>query len=469
MGSSMAKSDAVQHAPAFTLRLLERLGIATQKITNHREPNAAQRVRTVLLEDQHGLLLVLLGGDLLLDLRNLHRLTGRALQALRPERLQRMLDKQQLDCLPGLPALTSAVCLYDRRLLQQTSLLIESGQSGVLLELGREAFTRLLGQAQAADLGVSLANIPLNLKHPDLDLGQISQAVQKSTRHNAQQPLAATLAIPPLSKVAQRLLILRVDPDSTVDDITRVVESDPQLTTLLLQWAATPGFAVPGKVRSVEDALVRVLGFDLGSHMALGLAVGRILPTAHTLSPSVASRSAASVTAAIAALIAVIPRAQRPESRLGCLCGLLHNIGFAALAHAFAQRFPLLHKQIAVNPQLHHAYIEQQLFGITRAQLGSWLLRNWDMPEEVSIAVRFQNDPDYAGPHALYANLLCLALHLLAAQGIGAGPLDRVTPALFERLGLERQTAEAALAATFQAVAASGQTTRQLPSSMLTV
>ena len=37
------------------------------------------------------------------------------------------------------------------------------------------------------------------------------------------------------------------------------------LLTLLLQWAATPGFAVPGKVRSVEDALVRVLGFDLGS------------------------------------------------------------------------------------------------------------------------------------------------------------------------------------------------------------
>ena len=28
----------------------------------------------------------------------------------------------------------------------------------------------------------------------------------------------------------------------------------------------------------------------------------------------------------------------------------------------------------------------------------------WDMPEELAVALRFQEDPDYDGPLAVYAN-----------------------------------------------------------------
>ena len=94
---------------------------------------------------------------------------------------------------------------------------------------------------------------------------------------------------------------------------------------------------------------------------------------------------------------------------------------------------------------LSHSHIEQHLLGISREQIGAWLMRFWDMPEELATALRFQHDPDYDGDHAPYPNLVCLAVSLLRSRGIGAGPQVEISPALLERLGLTRAKADEAL------------------------
>ncbi len=80
-----------------------------------------------------------------------------------------------------------------------------------------------------------------------------------------------------MADTAQKIIKLRVDPDATIDDITGVVETDPALAAQVVSWAAAPYYASPGKIRSVEDAIVRVLGFDLVINLALGLALGKTL------------------------------------------------------------------------------------------------------------------------------------------------------------------------------------------------
>ncbi|HSX72317.1 MAG TPA: HDOD domain-containing protein, partial [Pseudomonas sp.] len=94
---------------------------------------------------------------------------------------------------------------------------------------------------------------------------------------------------------------------------------------------------------------------------------------------------------------------------------------------------------------------EQHLLGITREQIGAWLMRFWDMPEELATALRFQHDPDYDGAHAAYPNLVCLAVNLLRSRGIGSGPQHELPDALFERLGISREKAEDALNKVLQA------------------
>lgn len=429
--------------PPMIVQLLDKLALPYRIYEDRPDYDPSRRVQAVLVDDAIGALLVLYPRDHLLDLPSLVELTGRQLIAVKPERLMRMLTKHDLKELPGLPPLTSSPCLYEERLLQQPELLIESGQPGVLLAMASNDFKLLLSKASAGRFAVPLSQIKPNLDRPEQDSEQITLAVQSFTARRIQKRLEETIEIPPLAQTAQKIIKLRVDPDATVDDITGVVETDPALAAQVVSWAASPYYAAPGKIRSVEDAIVRVLGFDLVINLALGLALGKTLslPKDQPQQATPYWQQAIYTAAVIEGLNRAIPRTQRPEAGLSYLAGLLHNFGYLVLAHVFPPHFSLICRHLEINPHLSHSVIEQHLLGITREQIGAWLMRYWGMPDELSTALRFQNDPYYQGEHAGHANLVCLAVRLLRNRGIGDGPYGEIPDELFDRLGLSRDKA----------------------------
>ena len=431
-------------APSAVRLLLEKVGIAFDEVVDHHGLNAARKVQAVLVDDAVGSLMVLFPQSQLLDLNRLAELTGRRLTAVSTERLERLLGKHNLSMLPGLPSLTTAPCLYEESLLREPKLLINSDTPGVLLEVTREDFKTLLTKASAANFGEALTSIRPNLDRPDDDREEITQAVQAFTARRIQQRLEATIEIPPLAATAQKIIKLRVDPNATIDDITGVVETDPALAAQVVSWAASPYYASPGKIRSVEDAIVRVLGFDLVINLALGLALGKTLslPKDRPQHTTPYWQQSIYTAAVIEGLTRAMPRAQRPEAGLTYLAGLLHNFGYLLLAHVFPPHFSLICRHLEVNPHLCHSYVEQHLLGISREQIGAWLMRYWDMPEELATALRFQHDPSYAGEYAEYPNLVCLAVRLLRSRGIGSGPYEAIPDELLERVGLTREKAE---------------------------
>ena len=448
--------DTPSQPPKVIEQLLQKLGITYEALPDDLTHPKAQRLQAILLDDAVGALLVMYTQDQLLDLSRLTELTGRQLTAIKAERLERMLEKHALKVLPGIPALTSSPCLYDERILQHPSLYIESGQPGVLLKIATDAFKPLLNKAIAASFGEPVSNIRLNLDRPDDDSDEISQAVQAFTARRIQQRLEQTIEIPPLAETARKIMKLRVDPNSTVDDITSVVETDPALAAQVISWAASPYYAAPGKIRSVEDAIVRVLGFDLVINLALGLALDKSLslPKDRPQQSTPYWHQAIYTAAVIEGLTLALPRACRPEAGLTYLAGLLHNFGYLVLAHVFPPHFSLICRHLEANPHLHHSYIEQHLLGITREQIGAWLMRYWDMPEELTTALRFQQHPDYDGEHALFPNLTCLAVRLLNNHGIGSGPQSEIPQSLYDNLGISREKALESVSKVLNAEAA---------------
>ena len=442
--TEVAHVDATQSAPSAIRQLLGKTAVNYREVADDAALPASRKVQAALVDDSVGALLVLFPQSQLLDLNRITELTGRKLTAVDRERLDQMLVKHQLTSLPALPSLTNSPCLYEERLLQEPSVLIDSGEPGVWLEISSEDFKGLLSKASAARFGEVLTSVQPNLTRPDDDRQEITKAMQAFTARRIQQRLEATVEIPPLADTAQKIIKLRVDPDATIDDITGVVETDPALAAQVVSWAASPYYGSAGKIRSVEDAIVRVLGFDLVINLALGLALGKTLalPKDHPQQDTPYWQQSIYTAAVIEGLTRAMPRAKRPENGLTYLAGLLHNFGYLLLAHVFPPHFSLICRQIEVNPHLHHSFVEQHLLGITREQIGAWLMRNWDMPEELSTALRFQHDPHYAGEHHEYANLVCLAVRLLRKEGIGSGPLESIPDELFKRLELSREKAE---------------------------
>ena len=64
---------------------------------------------------------------------------------------------------------------------------------------------------------------------------------------------------------------------------------------------------------------------------------------------------------------------------------------------------------------------------------------------EVSLALRFQNEPYYAGPGYLYANLIFVAMRLLREHGVGNAPLEPIPEELFQRLHLDPEKSKQAI------------------------
>lgn len=137
-----------------------------------------------------------------------------------------------------------------------------------------------------------------------------------------------------------------------------------------------------------------------------------------------------------------MPRAERPEAGLTYLAGLLHNFGYLLLAHVFPPHFSLICRHLEVNPHLCHTYVEQHLLGISREQIGAWLMKLWDMPEELCTALRFQHDPSYEG-RIRRSPTWCAWRFACCGPAVSAQGLRREIPeALLERLSLTREKAD---------------------------
>jgi HD-like signal output (HDOD) protein/prolyl-tRNA editing enzyme YbaK/EbsC (Cys-tRNA(Pro) deacylase) len=449
--TEVASAPAVASTPSVIGRLLGDLAIDYREVPDHPALDPARKVQAVLLDDSVGILMVLFTQSHLLDLNRLADLIGRRMTALAPDRLQTLLDKQGLSLLPGLPALINSPCLYEEQLLQQSTLLISAGEPGQLLEITREDFKRLLKNASVGGFGEPLSAIKLDYAGDDGEA--ITRAVQAFTARRIQQRLEATIELPPLAESVRRIMRLRSDPEVTIDEITSVVETDPALAAQVMSWASSSYYASQSKIRSVEDAIVRVLGVDLVINLALSLSLGKSLslPKDNPQSSTPYWQQSIYTAAVIEGLTRAIPREQRPEVGMTYLGGLLHNFGYLLLAYVFPPHFSLICRHLEVNPHVSHSLIEQHLLGISREQMGAWLMRFWGMPDELAIAVRFQHDPAYIGTDAAYPNLVCLALGLLRNHGIGHGASAPIPDALFERLGVTRDKAEAVVSKVLEA------------------
>jgi len=330
--------------------------------------------------------------------------------------------------------------------LEQPEIVLESGGDAGLLRLSQEDFKQMLEDAIVGNVSSPIPQVA-DIGDRANDAKQISKAVGKFTSLRIQQRLEDTLEFPPLPETAQRIIKLRVNPDADIKDLSDIVEIDPSLAAQVVSWAASPYYAAPGKIKSVHDAIVRVLGFDLVMNLALGLALGKTMkiPADQPQGFSGYWHQAVYNAAAVEELVKAIAPKQRPNMGMACLSGLLHNFGYLILAEVFPPYFSFVCRYLEANPHIGHSTFERHLIGIDRDQLSSWLMDLWSMPDEVCTALRYQNDANYDGQECEYANLLFVASRMLRQHGIGDSPIEEVPQTLLERLSLDREKAQAAV------------------------
>lgn len=404
---------------------------------------SAKVANVVYLKDSDGKVQVVIPGNRLLDLNLLAHEFGRQFTALSAEELQRLKNKYGLDELPALPQVTGVDSLVDESLLEQSELFIVAGAEHEWIKVPTEDFRNLTTSSHVGNYTTPLAqDIHQNSQVQDLD--DVHAAIRQFTPMRIKQRLEETLDLPPLPETARKIIDLRVDPNADTVSLAQAVELDPGMSAQVVSWARSPYYGVRGEIKTVEDAVLRVLGFDLVINLALGLALGRNLSVPkegpHGYAPF---WQQAVVTASLCGeLVRMIPAKQRPSQGLAYLCGLLHNFGFLILGHVFPPQFSLVNRHIEANPHINRFYIERHLLGMTREQVSSCLMQQWRMPEELVTALRQQHNPEYNGEYAQYAHILYVATRSLRRHGFGDGPFELPEQRILDELNISQEAVD---------------------------
>lgn len=387
-----------------------------------------KKVRIVHLADHTGRLQVVFPEDHMLDMSALTRLTKRRFEPIANYNTA------------GDPLLKVSTCatIVEKDLLNEAFIEIRQSADSSYQQLSTEELQTKFSGPLSRFEHISIDTN--SIKKPSIsfldDEQQMLEALGKFQSIRLKQRLEETLEIPPLPAISNQIIRLCSNSHSDMDELCDVISLDPSLSAQVISWASSPYYGAKGGIESVEDAIIRVLGYDMVMNLALGLSMGNAFQAPEEGPRHYENFWLSSVSHAVLmeALVKIIPAQNRPSSGHAYLAGLLHNFGYLAISAIMPPHFAILSRYHEANAHLPADIVEMQILRFTKEQLGSWLLRHWDLPDNICTAIRYSKTPFYNGEHANLANLLYLAHQLHEGR--------EIDPIVLERLSLSVEQAE---------------------------
>lgn len=193
--------------------------------------------------------------------------------------------------------------------------------------------------------------------------------------------LKGTAKTPQMPENVLRIRALLRDPYTSVEHISRVINSDPPLAAYLMQFADSPLLISERPCRSLRDVIAR-LGTSRLSNLVLSFAIRNIFISKElALQKIFRARWNASLTRAAwaACLTSLVDGISADDALLG---GLFQDIGSLPLL-AELENWP----QFSREPDDLHGLCEQ-----LSGQIGSVLLTGWKQPDYLIDCARQRNN-----------------------------------------------------------------------------
>jgi len=193
--------------------------------------------------------------------------------------------------------------------------------------------------------------------------------------------------LPSLPRVYSALITALSQPDAPTADVVRILKQDIAICAKLLQLANSSFFQLAQRITSVERAVV-YLGFNMVKNLVLSVELfqaAKSIPAGFSV--DLLQRHSLATANLAARLLG--PKEKREDA---FMAGLLHDIGKLI----FAQEYPehLERIRVAMRTDERPEFIlEQELTGVTHAEVGAYLLGLWGLPDAIVQAVAHHHMP----------------------------------------------------------------------------
>jgi len=251
--------------------------------------------------------------------------------------------------------------------------------------------------------------------------------------------------LPAMPVIAQKLLALQLDSDEDERDMLMLIEQDPQISAKIIGLSNSTMLGSKRKTTSVKEAAI-LLGLSRVKSIATGIAI-------MSLSTKVATGKfktqdlwlhSFGIAFAMLGIARAMPAKIRPNHDQVFLAGILHDIGYLALAFLDPKRSDDLHVRLAAESDSPALSIEREMLEICHDELGAELARHWNLPNEIIAVLRYHHTPNVveAAAGQPIVHMISLAEKLLASFGIHEHVDANISDKDWEILGIDPSKAE---------------------------
>ncbi len=248
--------------------------------------------------------------------------------------------------------------------------------------------------------------------HPDVITRELPQIVTDC--------LNIPGSVASLPTVATELMRLADDPESKVDDIVRVINTDPALCARVLKVANSSFYGFSRTIASIKHAIT-LLGLNAVKNIAVAASLHKVFRShqhltalnprdlwLHSFGVAIAAREISNVVGSIAADEAF-------------LAGLMHDVGIIVEMQAFRSEFSSFEKLLLDCPKVTFRDAERQFFGATHEDFGAGLCQVWKFPRSIEEAIAGHHAPnlEVESDHATLAFVIHAAELFATNAGYG--------------------------------------------------
>lgn len=198
-------------------------------------------------------------------------------------------------------------------------------------------------------------------------------------------------ALPTLPETPMRVLSLIANEDSSMEDISRIVERDPSLAANILKVSNSPYYGVREKVASLKLALT-ILGLNEIINIVTSISIVRMFPS-HGRSTGFNRIKFWRHSFGCASAAQMLAKALKFDmDGVEFVAGLIHDIGKLILDQYFHSK---LKEILTLRDKEGISLLEAEtaVVGVDHAALGSWLGQSWHLPLTLIEAIMYHHRP----------------------------------------------------------------------------
>ena len=197
--------------------------------------------------------------------------------------------------------------------------------------------------------------------------------------------------LPTLPGIAIKILEAVQKKDSDIDEIGKVISTDPPLTVKVLKTVNSSFYSLPTKITSVSHA-IKMLGINRVKNLALSFSLVNKFNSKVSKTIDHTRFWKESLIGAIAAKL-LGEKIFRGFSDDIFFLGLLQNIGMLTLSTCWPKQHDIVMVELEkYGCQTYEA--ESQIFGFSHMEVGEYLTKSWGLPDTFYTPIGYHHYPE---------------------------------------------------------------------------